>query len=103
MRRLIRLLFALAAALLLAAMLAGQRRDERPDVKLPSGKSQRDEILKEEHKKSLEDVAEIRQLAGELEEDLRKSDYNVVSLDAVKKTEEIEKRAKRIRSRLKRY
>jgi hypothetical protein len=72
------------------------------DVKLPSGKSQRDEILRAEHEKSLEDVSRIRKLAEELEADLQKKDFRVLSLPTLKKTEEIEKLAHRIRGRMKR-
>ncbi len=77
--------------------------DPQPeDIKLPSGKSQRDEILKAEHQKSLRDIAQIRKLAEELQSDLEKNDYHVLSISSLKKTEEIEKLAHRIRGRMKR-
>jgi hypothetical protein len=76
--------------------------DEQQDVKLPSGKSQRDEILKSEHKKSLADIAKIVELAGQLQTEMQKDDYNVLSISSLKKAEEIEKLAKQIRKRLKR-
>ena len=41
--------------------------ESEPDVKLPNGKSQREEILKAEHKKSLEDIVRIQKLAGNAE------------------------------------
>lgn len=72
------------------------------DVKLPSGKSQRDEILKSEHKKSLADIAKILELAGQLQTEMQKDDYIVLSISSLKKAEEIEKLAERIRKRLKR-
>lgn len=72
------------------------------DVKLPSGKSQRDEILKAEHKKSLADVAQIVELAGQLQAELEKNDYSVLSVSSLKKAEQIENLAKQIRKRLKR-
>lgn len=75
----------------------------RGDQRLPSGKSQKEEILKAEHQKSLRDVAELVKLAAELKTDLEKNDYHVLSLRAVKKTEEIEKLARRIKSRLRRF
>jgi hypothetical protein len=60
-------------------------------------------LLKDEYKKSLEDSAELSKLAEELKIELEKNDHNVLSLAAVKKTEEIEKLAKRIRGRLRRF
>ncbi len=75
---------------------------ERPDIKLPSGKSQRDEILKEEREQNIKDAARLADLAGELKEALEKEDRFVFSLSTVKKTEEIEKLAKKIRSRIRR-
>lgn len=70
--------------------------------KLPSGKSQRDEILKMEHKKSLADVAQILELAGRLQAELQKNDYQVLSLSSLKQVEQIEKLAKQVKKRLKR-
>ena len=76
--------------------------DNPGDVRLPNGKSQRDEILKADYQKSLEDARELSKLADELKLDLEKNDRNVLSIATLKKTEEIEKIAKRIRERLKR-
>jgi hypothetical protein len=72
-----------------------------PDVRLPNGKLQRDEILKAEHLKSLEEARELAKLADELKLDLEKNDQNVLPLATLKKTEEIEKLAKKIHDRLK--
>jgi hypothetical protein len=73
------------------------------DRRLPNGKSQRDEIIKEEHKKNLQDAAQLAKLSGEINEELEKSDPFVVSLKTIKKLEDIEKLSKDIRGRLKRY
>jgi hypothetical protein len=76
---------------------------EQPDDgRLPNGKNQRDEIIKSEHEKSLQDAADMQRLCGELRLDLEKASAFVVSVQTIKKTEEIEKLAKRIRGRLKR-
>lgn len=97
----------LAAALALAAQQTPPGRQFPPpepqedDVRLPNGKSQRDEILKAEYQKSLDDARELSRLADELKLDLEKNDRNVLSIATLKKTEEIEKIAKRIRDRLK--
>ncbi len=71
-------------------------------LRLPNGKLQRDEILKADYKKSLADSKDLVKLATDLKTDLEKNDQYVLSLDAVKKTEEIEKLARRIRERMKR-
>ena len=71
--------------------------------KLPNGKSQQEEILRADHKKSLEDAAELVRQAEEFRQDLEKDDRYVLSLSNLKKLDNIEKLTKRIRSRLKRY
>jgi len=92
---------ALVSAISLGAA-APQQPAEEPDVIFPSGKSQREEILKEQHKRNLRDVQEILNAAGQLKEDLEKHDYYVLSLASLKKTERIEKLARQIRSRMRR-
>ncbi len=94
---------------LIAAALGAQQEAPPPkklgepsDVRLPSGKLQREEILKDEHQRSLRDVKEILEVAGQLQTELEKDDYLVLSLDSLKKTEKIEKLARQIRARLKR-
>lgn len=101
MRYLIALLIAMAAA-------PGQfpidspPRDplEKPPVRLPNGTLQSDAIVKAEHEKSLQDVQEMKKLILDFTDEFEKSDRNVVSIQTVRKLEEIEKRAKRIRTRL---
>jgi hypothetical protein len=75
---------------------------QSPDeIRLPNGRLQRDEILKAEYQKSIDDARELSKLAEELKLDLEKNDRNVLAIATLKKTEEIEKIAKRIRDRLK--
>lgn len=76
--------------------------EEQEDVKLPSGKMQREEILKEEHQKSLRDIKEILEQAGQLQAALEKDDYLVLSISSMKKAERIEKLARQIRTRFQR-
>jgi hypothetical protein len=78
----------------------GKRGGEEEDVVLPNGKSQKDEILKSEHQQNLKDAAELADLAEQLKIDLEKNDRYVLSMATLKKTDDIEKLAKRIRSRL---
>lgn len=91
----------LLAALSLRAQLPqpNPREESGPRLK----QSQIEAILKEDHKKSVEDAAELLRLAEDLKIELEKSDRHKLSLAAVKKTEEIEKLAKRIRGRLRRF
>jgi hypothetical protein len=97
----------LACSVLLAALAtpaqqpAPRREDDVP--RLPDGRSQLEEILKSEHQASLKDAAALVKLSEELKIELEKSGRHVLSVGMIKKTEEIEKLAKRIRSRLKRY
>jgi hypothetical protein len=76
--------------------------DTKEDVKLPDGTSQKQAILKMEHKKSVEDGQRLAELAAEVKTDLEKGDANVVSLKMIKQLDEIEQLSKRIRGRLKR-
>jgi hypothetical protein len=71
------------------------------DIKLPNGKSQKDAIAKHEHEAALKDVDDLIGIAQELRSELEKSGEHVVSVASVKKTEEIEKLARKIRGRLK--
>jgi len=89
----------LFAALLLMAQTSGQQPSPE-DVKLPNGKSQRDEMLKAEHEQNLKDAAQLVELAQQLQQDLEKNERFVLSLSTLKKTDDIEKLVKKIRSRL---
>jgi len=99
--------------LIFAAMLAMQAQPPLPeppvpevtpeDVRLPNGKMQRQEILKSDYQRSLEDARALSKLANELKLDLEKNDYNVLSLATLKKVDEIDKLAKHIHDRLKRF
>ncbi|MDX2151785.1 MAG: hypothetical protein SFV54_13685 [Bryobacteraceae bacterium] len=103
MKRRISILFALLLVVATAQAPRSRNPAEPEDVRLPSGKLQSDEILKVEHEKNLEDAAQLLRLAEELKAELEKNDRHVLSLGAIKKTEELEKLAKRVRSRLRRF
>jgi hypothetical protein len=98
----------IAMCLTAAALAQGprSRSDDdpfsRPDIKLPSGKSQKDEILRADHKKNLEDSARLAALSAELKDELEQSDSHVVSVKTLKKLDDIEKLARGIRGRLRR-
>ena len=78
----------------------GGAGEEEEDVILPNGKSQKDEILKAEHQQNLKDAAELADLAEQLKIDLEKNDRYILSMATLKKTDDIEKLAKRISARL---
>lgn len=71
------------------------------DRKLPNGKSQKDAIAKQQHDEALKDAENLVLMAGQLRDELKKAGDFVVPVSSVKKTEEIEKLARRIRGRLK--
>jgi hypothetical protein len=81
---------------------AGSRHPagEEDDVILPNGKSQRDEILKSEYQQNLKDAGDLIELAQQLKLDLEKNDRYVLSMATLKKTDDIEKLVKRIRTRM---
>ena len=98
----------LPAAILIPLVLFPQQpldRTREPqktsDVRLPNGKLQQDEILKADHDKTVKDAAQLIELAESLKQEIEKDDAHVLSISSLKKTEEIEKLAKRIRARLK--
>lgn len=74
---------------------------EDEDEKMPNGKSRSDAIAKEEHEKALKDTDQLIAMAQQLKDELQKAGDYVVPLSSVKRTEEIEKLARRIRGRLK--
>ena len=94
------------AALLLVSMTPLPSQNEGNKARfgrLPNGRSQTEAILQDDHEKSLEDVAELVKLSQELKAEIEKNDHHVLSVSAVRTAEKIEKLAKRIKNRLKRY
>ena len=69
--------FAAAAVLALALAIAAApqqklpRAIENPDITLPDGKSQQDEILKADHERDLKDAAQLIELSEQLKAELR--------------------------------
>ncbi len=77
--------------------------DPDHDRKLPNGRSQREEILKAEFAKTVKDAAQLAELAEELKAEIDKENRHVLSLATLRKTEEIEHLAHRMRDRMRRY
>jgi len=70
------------------------------DPKLPNGKSQRDEILKAEREENIRDAGKLIDMATALKSDLEKNDRFVLSMDTLKKTDDIQKLVRKIQNRL---
>jgi len=82
----------------------GQSSQQREEEKrLPNGKLQSEAILKADYEANLKDLGKLRKTAEGVEEELRKSKGHVLSLKAIKDLEEVEKIARRIRGRMKRF
>lgn len=104
MKRLLLALAVIVATVFAAALVAQRaqervpRRDSGPEIKINP-----EDILKADHKKSLEDAGELLKLAEEIKADLEKNDVHILSLKTVKRTEEVEKVARRLRGRLQKF
>jgi len=103
-------LFALTVSAMAPAQQQGEGQDQQhlplppnpgEDTKLPNGKSQKDMIAKQEHERALKDANDLLTVAQQLKDELQKAGEYVVPVSSVKKTEEIERLARRIRGRLK--
>ncbi len=103
MIRVIALLFTLTLAFAPGQQARDPLEKEAADVRLPSGKMQKDEILKAEHAKTLEDATALAKAAEDLKIELEKTDRHVLSVGTLKQLDNIERLTKRMRSRLKRY
>ena len=101
----------LAPAALAARLLPAQSVDNPHDPfpvpgvrdegeRMPNGKLQRDEILKADYQQNLKDARDLIDLTKSFELDLEKSDRFVLSLDLLKKLDDIDKVTKRIRNRM---
>jgi hypothetical protein len=90
--------------LLTVCILSGQTSPikEDTDVKLPNGKSQKDEIIRVDYEHNLRDAGELARLAEEIKDELEKGDRYLVSTKTLKKLEDVEKLSKDIRQRLRR-
>jgi hypothetical protein len=90
--------------LLTVCLLLGQRptTNDDPDVKLPNGKLQKDEIVRMDYERNLRDAGELARLSQEIKDDLERGDRYLISLKTLKKLEDVEKLTKDIRQRMRR-
>ena len=76
-------------------------RNPDEDARLPNGKSQKNAMAKQNHEEALKDAKDLVTVAQQLQDEIKKAGSYVVPVESLKKTEEIEKLARRIRGRLK--
>lgn len=101
----------LTAPLIASAQFPAQPPDpQHPDLprpgheeepRLPNGKSMKNEMAKHNYEESLKDADAMVEAAQSLRDDLKKAGTYVVSVASVRKTEDIERLARKIRGRLK--
>lgn len=77
------------------------RESPEEDDRLPNGKSRKLQLAKAQHEQALKDATDLLAAAQQLKDELQKAGDYVVPISSVKKTEEIEKLARKIRGRLK--
>jgi len=94
-------LFLLTVCVLLAQR--GSPIKDEPEMTLPNGKSQKEEIIRMDYERNLKDAGELARLAEEIKDDLERGDRNLVSLKTLKKLDDVDKLSKNIRQRLRRY
>ena len=76
-------------------------RQEPPDPgKVRMQEEQAKKVNDERQKKLASDTAKLYALAGELKEEVEKSDKNTLSVDVVKKAEEIERLARSVKEKM---
>jgi hypothetical protein len=99
------LLSSMLVFMCLAQIPAGPPGSDRPPFEigptLPA--NQRAALIKADHKKNVEDATALLKLAEEVKVELDREDAQVISVRTIKQTEDIERLAKSIRGRLKRY
>jgi hypothetical protein len=76
-------------------------RNPEEESRLPNGKSQKNAIAKQNHEEALKDAEDLVSAAQQLRDEIKRAGSYVVPVESVRKTEEIEKLARRIRGRLK--
>ena len=93
--------FLLTAVLALAFALPAvpQRNEPERNIELPHNSPSK--VLRHQHEEVKKMGSRLSELASEVEEDLDKKGQNILPLETLKKLEEIEKLARKMRDRLK--
>ncbi len=93
------LLLSLGMATFPAGPAVAQRPDPEKPLELPANSPSK--LLKHQHEEVKKMSGRLAELATEVEEELEKHGENVLPLSTLKKLEEIEKLARKMRGRLK--
>lgn len=81
--------------------LDGTHRQEPPDAgRIRMQEEQAKKVNDERQKRLVTDTARLYELAGELKEQVGRSDKNTLSVDVVKKAEEIERLARSVKEKM---
>jgi hypothetical protein len=81
--------------------LPGLREDGGDDLHLSESKKRQNAMVKADYDQNIKDARELIDVAKAFEEDLERDDKYILSLNSLKKLDEIDKLAKRIRGRMK--
>lgn len=76
---------------------SGDSREPFPDI----GPSRKLKLLKQSFEQTQKDTARLYELASELKQEINGTDEDVLSITVMKKAEEIEKLAEKIKNRMK--
>ena len=81
----------------------GRRRREKSPQEIEMERQQAKALNKQRHEELKESTDQLLELSEQLKEYVDKTDENTLSLDVIKKAEEIEKLAKRVREKMRGY
>jgi hypothetical protein len=116
-----RAIFALFLTLIITASMASSGTPQEPDEPdgigapqrpgpritpappAPLSPEQQNKLAKDRYEKLKKDTDQLLKLATELKESVDKANQNTLSVDVIKKTEQIEKLAKSVRDKMKSY
>jgi len=74
-----------------------------PAPPAPLSPEQQNKLAKDRYEKLKKDTDQLLKLATELKQSVDKANQNTLSIDVIKKTEQIEKLAKSVREKMKSY
>lgn len=78
-----------------------KKRASEPQEDTPTAPNSPAKILKYQHEETLKDLEKLVKLTAEVQEEVEKAGENVLPLATLKKLDDVEKLARKIRSRLK--
>jgi hypothetical protein len=79
------------------------RRDRPSQAEIEMENSRKKAFKKEQYESLKKDTDQLLALATELKQDVDKTTENTLSVDVIKKTEEVEKLAKKVREKMRGY